>query len=105
MDNQFLIPANSKKSMLILGLFTELDLAIFGTGTAISVLLIFTLSLTSLVNTIIALAPVGITAFLVMPFPNYHNIRVLIQELYAFYTERQKFIWKGWCVANGKDEK
>lgn len=105
MNNQFLIPANSKKSMLILGLFTWLDIGIFGTGTAISLLLIFTLPLTNLVNTVIALIPVGITGFLVMPFANYRNVRVFLEEIYLFYTGRQKFIWKGWCVTNGEQEK
>ena len=35
MDNSYLIPANSKKSMLILGYFNTVDLIIFGCGLAI----------------------------------------------------------------------
>ena len=32
MDNMYLIPANSKKSMLLFGLFTKVDLALFLIG-------------------------------------------------------------------------
>ena len=39
---QYLIPANSKKSMLILGFFNPTDLIIFGTGLAITFILLFT---------------------------------------------------------------
>ena len=52
----------------------------------------------SLLTACIDLAPAVICGFLVLPVPNYHNIRIVIQELYTFYTTRQKFIWKGWCV-------
>ena len=36
-----------------------------------------------------------------LPIPNYHNCMVILVEMYKFFTSRQKFIWKGWCV---KDE-
>ena len=38
--NQYLIPANSKRSMLILGLFEVIDLWIFGIGALITFILI-----------------------------------------------------------------
>ena len=98
---QFLVPANTKKSMLIFGLFTTFDLILFGSGISITVLLLMIVSPSSLLTAIIDLLPAVICGFLVLPVPNYHNIRVVIQELYRFYTIRQKFIWKGWCV---KDE-
>ncbi len=98
---QFLVPANTKKSMLIFGLFTTFDLILFGSGIGITVLLLMIVSPSSLLTAIIDLLPAVICGFLVLPVPNYHNIRVVIQELYRFYTIRQKFIWKGWCV---KDE-
>lgn len=98
---QFLIPANTKKSMLIFGLFTTFDLILFGTGIGVTILLLMIVSPNSLLTACIDLAPVVICGFLVLPVPNYHNIRVVIQELYRFYTVREKFIWKGWCV---KDE-
>lgn len=95
---QFLIPANTKKSMLIFGLFTTFDLILFGTGLGVTILLLLIVSPSSLLTAVIDLAPAVICGFLVLPVPNYHNIRVVIQELYTFYTIRQKFIWKGWCV-------
>lgn len=97
----FLIPANTKKSMLIFGVFTTFDLILFGIGIGITVLLLMIVRPSSLLTACIDLAPAVICGFLVLPIPNYHNIRVVIQEVYRFYTRRQRFIWKGWCV---KDE-
>lgn len=97
----FLIPANTKKSMLLFGVFTTFDLILFATGIGITILLLMIVSPSSLLTACIDLAPGVICGFLVLPVPNYHNIRVVIQEVYRFYTTRQKFIWKGWCV---KDE-
>ena len=98
---QFLIPANTKKSMLIFGVFTTFDLILFSVGIGVTILLLLIVSPSSLLTACIDLAPAVICSFLVLPIPNYHNIRVVIQELYRFYTTRQRFIWKGWCV---KDE-
>lgn len=97
----FLIPANSKKSMLIFGVFELFDLILFASGIGISVMLLFLVSPSSLTGAMIDIAPALICGFLVMPIPNYHNTRVLLMEVYSFYTRREKFIWKGWCV---KDE-
>lgn len=98
---EFLIPANSKKSMLLLGVFDMFDLILFSTGIGISVLLLLLINPTSLSVAIIDITPALICGFLVMPIPNYHNTRILLMEVYSFYTRREKFIWKGWCV---KDE-
>lgn len=54
--------------------------------------------------------PAAITGLLVLPIPNYHNVLVVLQCIFEFYTERQKFEWKGWCfyerIANeGKNTK
>lgn len=97
----YLIPANTKKSMLIFGVFTTFDLILFGVGLAITILLLMIVSPNSLLTAVIDLAPGVITGFLVLPIPNYHNTRVIIQDIWRFYTTRQKFIWKGWCI---KDE-
>ena len=97
----FLIPANTKKSMLIFGIFTTFDLILFGVGIGVTILLLMIVRPISLLTACIDLAPAVICGFLVLPVPNYHNIRVVIQEVYTFYTKRQRFIWKGWCV---KDE-
>ena len=96
----YLIPANSKKSLLIFSMFTWFDLILFGSGLAITILLLMILSPTSIWLAIIDLLPAVTTAFLVMPIPNYHNTLTLIKDLYTFFTTRQKFIWKGWCVSD-----
>ena len=73
----------------------------FASGLGISILLLLLISPNSLWGAVIDIAPALICGFLVMPIPNYHNMRTLIMEVYNFYTRREKFIWKGWCV---KDE-
>ena len=94
----YLIPANSKKSMLILGVFDLFDLILFLTGIGISVLLLFLFQPGSLLWAIFDITPGLVCGFLVMPIPNYHNTRVLLTEIYTFFTQREKFIWKGWCI-------
>ena len=101
----FLIPANSKKSMLIFGVFELFDLILFACGIGISVLLLLLINPNSLLVAIIDIAPALITGFLVMPIPNYRNTRILLMEVYSFYTRREKFIWKGWCVNEEYGEK
>lgn len=102
---QYLIPANSKKSMLIFGLFNKLDLIIFLVGVGISILLLMALPVESLLFAIIALSPGVICSVLVIPIPNYHNIRTIIRLAYEFYTTRQKYVWKGWCFNDGEEDK
>ena len=96
----YLIPANSKKSLLIFGFFTKFDLIMFGIGIASTLFLLLVVSPSSLLAAAIDLAPVVITGFLVLPIPHYHNTRTVIKDVYKFYTSRQKFIWKGWCVTD-----
>ena len=102
--NGFLIPANSKKSMLIFGLFNTFDLILFGTGTGLTLIMLPILPINQLVYAVIALAPVAVTGFLVFPIPNYHNVRTVIKSLWEFYTGRRIYYWKGWCFSNGKEE-
>lgn len=102
---EFLIPANSKKSMLILGVFDLFDLILFITGVSISILALFLLQPGSLLWAIIDITPGLVCGFLVMPIPNYRNTRILLLEMYNFFTSRQKFIWKGWCVRDEYGEK
>ena len=104
MDNMYLIPANSKKSMLLFGIFTKVDLALFLIGVGTSLLLLMILPIESILMAVIALAPGLVCAFLVFPVPNYHNIRTVIQLAWQFYTTRQKYIWRGWCYNDGEEE-
>ena len=99
--NQFLIPANSKKSMLIFGLFRPFDLILFGSGVGITLLLMMIMPTGNYVIAILTCLPAIVTGFLVFPVPNYHNVLTLIITVWNFFTTRQRFIWKGWCV---KDE-
>lgn len=104
MDNMYLIPANSKKSMLLFGLFTKVDLALFLIGVGLSLLLLLILPIEGLLFALIALAPGVTCAFLVFPVPNYHNIRTIIKLGWDFYTTRQKYIWRGWCYKDGEED-
>ena len=102
MMNGYLIPANSKKSMLKLGLFTTTDLVLFGSGIGLTILLLFILPVNGIFGILMVLAPALITAFLVFPIANYHNVLQLIINIYTFYFVRQRtYIWKGWCYKNG----
>lgn len=103
--NNYLIPANTKKSMLIFGLFTKFDLILFGIGVSLSILLLMILPIDQIVIAILALLPALITGFLVMPVPNYYNIRTLITSVISFYTNQRKFKWKGWCFQDGEEQK
>ena len=105
MNNSYLIPANSKKSMLKFGLFNTVDLIIFGVGVGVSLLLMMMLPIDKFFMAILAISPGVICAFLVIPVPNYHNIRTVIGNAWEFYTTRQKYIWKGWCFDNGEANK
>lgn len=103
--NGFLIPANSKRSMLIFGIFQPIDLGIFAGGVIGTLILLLALQADTLIKVIIVLMPILVCGFLVIPVPNYHNMRVVISELWTFYTTRQQFVWKGWCVLDGENNK
>ena len=105
MDRSYLIPANSKKSMLIFGYFKGIDLAIFLTGVGISFLLMMSLPVEKFSITVLAITPALICGFLVFPVPNYHNVRTVIMNAWNFYTTRQRYIWRGWCFNDGEGNK
>lgn len=105
MNDMYLIPANSKKSMLIFGLFNKTDLIIFLSGVGTTLLLFLILPIEEIVFAVISILPAAVCAFLVMPVPNYHNILTFMMSLIEFFTTRQKFVWKGWCVTNGEHSK
>ena len=86
----YLIPANSKKSMMIFGLFYPFDLILFSTGLGATLLLLVILPVAEMVYSIIAITPVLITAFLVFPIPNYHNVLTVIINAITF-NEKIKF--------------
>lgn len=97
MNDNYLIPANTKRGQLILGLFTPLDLAIFLVGLGSTLLLVTILPMGKTWVAILAITPGIIGSLLVAPVAYYHNVRQLIVEIYQYFTKRNKFVWKGWC--------
>ena len=99
-QNQYLIPANTKKGQLILSIFRPVDLAIFLTGVVVTFILLIILSNLELSTWVSVLAVIpGIICFiLVWPVPNYHNVLVAIQELINFYSNNRNYKWRGWCA-------
>lgn len=95
--NGYLIPANSKKGTLILNLFREVDLIIVGSGIGISLFSLMFIDTANIWMVLISLLPALICIFLVIPVPNYHNVLCVIETVIEFYTNRRKYIWKGWC--------
>lgn len=101
--NNYLIPANTKKGTLILGIFRPFDLILFGIGILLTIILLATMPMSSTMQVVLVMLPAGLATFLVLPVPNYHNILTIIIEGYQFITNRQRYIWKGWCVTDGKE--
>jgi len=101
---QYLIPANSKKSMLYLSFFNLTDLIIFGTGCALTFILLLAAGANDLVTAILVLLPALVCGFLVIPVPYHHNVRTLIGNIYAYFTSRRTYYWKGWCMRYGEKE-
>ena len=102
-NNKFLIPANSKKSQLILGFFNGFDLAVFLIGVGFSVLLLCLIKSNNLMVMLGLASPAIIASFLVAPVPNYHNVMTLIGNIYKYSTGRKKYYWRGWCAKYGNN--
>ncbi len=98
----YLIPANTKKSKLILGFFTPIDLGIFGVGVLITVTMLFLFQGMSFQTALIVLMPALISGFLVIPVPNYHNVLQLLTNIITFLMNRKRYYWKGWCIKDGE---
>ncbi|MEG0266988.1 MAG: hypothetical protein RR659_05015 [Bacilli bacterium] len=101
----FLIPANSKKSLLIFGAFTPNDFILLATGMGISLILLLVLPVENITFALGAITPGLICGFLVFPIPNYHNMITIFKNIYQFYTTNQKLVWKGWCLQDGDEKK
>lgn len=100
MENQFLIPANTKKGQLLLSMFRPVDLAILltGIGITLALLILFANIGGDTWLMILATFPGLICAGLVFPIPNYHNVLVCIQEIVNFYSNNRNYKWRGWCA-------
>lgn len=97
MNDRYLIPTNSKKGNLILGMFLPLDLIIGAIGLVITFTLFLIFKSPNMTQAIFIMLPLGISAALIFPMPNYHNVRTFIGEMINYYTGLRKYIWKGWC--------
>jgi len=93
-----LVPANTKKSMLIFSILRPIDAIILGVGISISVFFLLILGNSGTLLLLVACIPMLVSLILVLPIPNYHNTLVALQSIMRFYNERRNYIWKGWCV-------
>lgn len=103
--NRFLIPANSKKSKLILGIFTGADLMLFGIGVSITAVMLLVIRTDSFYTMIAMILPALLTGLLVLPIPNYHNVLGFLGSFFGYLGSRKQYYWKGWCVKSvyGRD--
>ncbi len=105
MNDMYLIPANSKNGKLIFNMFRPVDLVVFLTGLAITIIFFLAIGSSSLWATIIKLTPISVGALLVVPVPYYHNVMEFIKDVYLFLIGRRVYLWKGWCVRSEYEEK
>lgn len=98
MNGNYLIPANSKRSMLIFGLFNTFDLILFAVGIAASGILMMILPIEQFWMALLSIVPGCIAGLLVFPLPNYHNVLTALISMIKFFTGRRVYIWKGWCA-------
>ncbi len=103
--NNYLIPANSKKSQLILGFFTPLDLILFSSGVGLTILLLMIIKTASMVEMLLILLPALVTGLLVTPVPYYHNVLQFIINVLEFIFNPRRYYWRGWCVRYDSDDK
>jgi len=103
MKNNYLIPANSKKSQLVLGIFNMVDLVVFLVGVGITVILLLIIKSSDIGVMLLLASPALVATFLIAPIPNYHNVMTLLGNIYKFYTGRKKYYWRGWCTSYGNN--
>lgn len=89
--NNYLIPANSKKSQLILGFFTLTDILLFGFGCLLTVMLLMLVQNASVGQMIVILMPALITGFLVTPVMHYHNVLQFIINACTFIFNPRRY--------------
>lgn len=103
--NNYLIPANSKKSQLIFSIFTWQDLILFGIGLATTLILIAVIRTDNIFTMALLVAPAVVTGLMVLPIPNYHNVRGFFKSMLDYLGSNKQYYWKGWCVKDvyGRD--
>lgn len=98
--NQYLIPANSKKSQLIFSIFRPFDLIMFALGIITTLILMAIIQTDDIIIMAFLVAPAVITGILVLPIPYYHNVMGFFGSLLNYLSSRKRYYWKGWCVKN-----
>ena len=102
--NQYLIPANSKKSKLIVGFFTPKDLVVCFVGGLLTLVMLVSFNQPPFWLLLLSIMPLSLAAILVFPVPNYHNVMQLLSNIFNFAVGRKKYYWKGWCVRDDTNE-
>ena len=102
--NGYLVPANAKKGTLIFNIFRPFDLIMFGIGAFVSLMSLVIVNSNDSVLVLISCLPVAVTGLLVVPIPYYHNVLTILRNVISFFTSRQQFVWKGWCVTSGEKD-
>ena len=100
--NEYLVPANSKKSGLIIGLFTWTDIIILSIGIPMTAIMLLIFKSGNFLQLVIAIIPGVISGLLVFPVPHYHNVLQLIINITKYITGRKRYEWKGWSIGNEK---
>ena len=80
----FLVPANTKKSVLIMGFKRPIDLIIGVVGLVSTVLILLILGDTNTWTTLLACLPAIVAGLLILPIPNYHNTIARLHRLCFF---------------------
>ena len=96
--NGYIIPANSKKSLLFMGMFKGTDIWILAIGIIISLFLMFGISGDELWILVIKLFPLATAVTLVLPIPYYHNVMTWIVEVVTYIQSQKEYKWRGWCA-------
>ena len=102
--NQYLVPANSKKSRLIFGFFTPKDLIVCGVGGSLTLMMLIVIKDPPTWLLLLSVLPLLMAAALVFPIANYHNVMQLLTNIFNYAVGRKKYYWKGWCVKDETNE-
>lgn len=102
--NNYLIPANSKKSMLIFGLFNPADLWIVGLGAAGTLITMLAIPGDSVSVIVVKLLPIALGVTLVVPVPFYHNVVTFLKEAVLYLLNQKQYKWRGWCATSEFNE-
>ena len=81
MDGNYLIPANTKRGKLILGLFQPIDLIILAVGVITTIILIAVLPMDQVGFAVLGITPGLVAGFLVLPVAYYHNVTMSVVAL------------------------